>query len=226
MSGIIYIAIGRDYLQQALHSARSVIENYEGNCPDIIIYTDIKSDSLLLFSPTRVHIRSIPVWIDDISSPVSLSGYFKTQLNYLSPFDKTLFLDTDIRAVADISCIWSFCDKSIALAKAFNPLSEIAVYDKDSEEHYTQNLLSISGDFTQYNTGVILFDKCDKVDTVFRDWGREWLIFKNNDNKAFNRLIAKGLEIDYLLSIYNDFYPDRSHKSVLIHYISWYKKYL
>lgn len=224
MNGIIYIAIGWDYLQQALNSAQSIIKNYKGNCPDIIIYSDIEWYGNN--GSPQVRVESIPAWADNISNPVSLSAYLKTQLPQLSPFDKTLFLDTDTLAVADISCIWSYCNKSIALSKAFDPLSEIAKYEKDSEEHFTQQKLSILGDFTQYNTGVILFEKCPEASKIFSDWENEWKIFGYNDNKAFNRLIAKGLKIDYLLSIYNDFYPNRSIYSVIIHYISWYKKYL
>lgn len=218
--GIVYIAIGKQYFDDAIASAISIAENHK-ILPNICIYTDsdpIESNFFI--------VKKIPEDLFSALPPDILAAYLKTKLYQLSPFRKTLFLDTDIRCIANIDCIWSYCNGSIAASRAFNPITEYDCYYQGSEEAYTQHLLSVNGDFTQYNTGVFIFDKCPQVEQAFIDWNTEWELFKRHENMAFNRLASRGLDVDYLLSIYNDFYPNRNYQSVLVHYISHYKDYL
>jgi hypothetical protein len=226
VNGIAYLAIGLSYLQQAVLSAISVIE-HTASCPNITIYTDVYwSSNVLIKDCENINIENISHYCDCSLSPDVLSAYLKTKLYELSPFNKTLFLDTDIRAVGDVSYIWSYCNKSIAVARAFSPLYAEANYSEGSEEKYTQKSLSILGDFAQYNTGVFLFEKCDRISEIFELWNREWHMFKKHENMSFTRITTQGVNVDFLDSKYNQFYPDANLDSILIHYIDSYKIHL
>jgi hypothetical protein len=222
--GIVYIAIGKEHLQLAIKSIASIYDT--GSFPTVTILTDSTIEQFLLIGNNEVRIINIShLCLRSLSSDI-VSAYLKTQLYDLSPFAKTLYVDTDVRAIASIDSIWSYCNKSIAIAPAFSPLREADTFQVDSEEHYTQRWFGVRNDYTQYNTGVFLFEKCERVADIFASWEYEYNRFQYHENMAFNRLIAQGLQVDYLLPCYNDFYPNRDASSVLIHYISGYKKYL
>jgi lipopolysaccharide biosynthesis glycosyltransferase len=221
--GIVYIAIGLNYLEMAISSAMSVL----ANCIEpinIVIFTDLA----LTRDCLGVSIRNITEHIEDVKqlSPGIISAYLKTQLYKLSPFDETLYLDSDVMAVADIKDVWSYCTDNIAVAPAYNPLSKGNNYSGLTEEIETSYYLLVDDSWKQYNTGVFLFNKSSVSYTVFMVWAEEWRRFRNYENMAFTRLNSYGFKFTELPSIYNQFYPDRNGDSVLIHYIGWCKKYL
>lgn len=223
--GIVYIALGVEYLEMATNSILSIVENYSKteHLPNFKVFTDVDTSSI----PRIDQIPSFFQYINPVEYPDNgvATAYIKTILYHLSPFDITLYLDCDTKIVGDISKIWSYCGNRIAVSRAFNPIKEDTIYS-DSECIKTQQQLSVIGDFTQYNTGVFLFKKSPNTKSIFRAWNDEWELFKNHENMAFNRLVAQGMGVDYLLPVYNDFYPNRCPQSVLVHYIAHYKKYL
>jgi Nucleotide-diphospho-sugar transferase len=224
MNGIVYIALGHEHLQLALKSISSIYDT--GSFPLAAIITDSTSETTLLIGNSEVKIINISHLCSKALSPDIISAYLKTQLYKLSPFDKTLFLDTDVRAARNIDAIWTYRNKSIAVAPAFDPIRDTDIFQSDSEEHYTQRWFDVYDNYTQYNTGVFLFEKCNEVKAVFEKWEDEYNRFQHHENMAFNRLVAQGLQVDYLLQVYNDFYPKRTTDSVLVHYIGGYKHFL
>jgi hypothetical protein len=57
-------------------------------------------------------------------------------------------------------------------------------------------------------------------------WNMQWEEYKHHENMAFTRMIAMGMPVNELPSVYNDFYPNKSVNSKLVHYIAHYKQYL
>jgi Glycosyl transferase family 8 len=219
--GIIYIAIGEQYRQMAIRSAESVIDTYSGQCPQIIILTD-NLDSYRV-SPI---IRFQEIELKLPADPACATAYIKVNLNDLSPFTETLYLDCDTKAIADLSGVWEFIGDSIAVAPAYDPLRKGIAYLCNAEANQTSKILSSAGNYNQYNTGVFLFKKSPYIDNVFDLWLREWDKFKNHENMAFTRVTTQGVKVDMLDSKYNQFYPDVDTNTVLVHYIGEYKKYL
>jgi lipopolysaccharide biosynthesis glycosyltransferase len=221
--GIVYIAIGLNYLEMAISSAMSVLTQCVQPI-DIVIFTDLPFNRDCL----GVSIKNISDRIKDVKdlSPDRISSYLKTKLNQISPFDQTLYLDSDVIAVQDISKIWDYCGDNIAIAPAYNPILQYSDYSGLSEELETYYYHLISENCTQYNTGVFLFNKSDNTTNVFKAWHNEWYQFRNHEGMAFNRLCVHEFEYINLPPIYNQFYPQRNGDSILIHYIGWCKKYL
>jgi Glycosyl transferase family 8 len=220
--GIIYIAIGDEYVRMAIESAKSIASHYIGSkCPPIVILTDNPIDLGI-----SLDISMSAIGIKYPANPSVGTAYLKTRLNYLSEFEQTLYLDCDTRVVGDLSPIWDCIGDSIAVAPAYNPIQKYFNYPHDPEASETSIILSKIDDYTQYNTGVLLFEDTLYVDNIFRLWLKEWRRFKHLDNKAFTRAISQGVSVDSLDAKYNQFYPDINADSIIIHYIGVYKQYL
>jgi hypothetical protein len=214
--GIVYIAVGKEHLELAIKSAQSVLKL--NPTVNIKILADAPSSDLVIDISYLVIFRS--GWKKDV-----LVAFLKTQLNIYSPFDMTLYLDNDIRCVGDISDIWQYCGDWLAVSPAFNSIRPTD-RSTDAEIIKTKECLDIVGNYMQYNTGVFLFKKLAHTNELFNQWRQQWGEFRNHENMAFTRLTTYGIPVAYLPHKFNDFYPHRTGSSVLIHYISWYKKYL
>ena len=219
--GIIYIAIGDEYRMMAIQSAQSIIDLYVSECPQITILT---TDSGNFRISPYISLRQING--DFSADPAIATAYLKTRLYFLSEFTKTLYLDCDTRAVGNLSGIWDYLGNSIAVAPAYNPLSEYTVYPRNPEATKTSMCLSKINDYTQYNTGVLLFRRTLNIYKIFELWRKEWCEFQHHENMAFTRLVCQGFNVDYLPSKYNQFYSDADKHSILIHYVGGYKRYL
>jgi lipopolysaccharide biosynthesis glycosyltransferase len=224
-NGIVYIALGIDYLNMALDSMQSIFDTYSifGEFPNFRIFTDIELplDNLVVNAPGFIEYINT----DEYPDKSIATAYLKTQLYNLSPFDKTLYLDCDTKIVGDISDIWSCADDFIAVAPAFNPIKENTFYS-DPETKHTQYCLSVIGDFLQYNTGVFLFQKCASTQIEFDVWKMQWEEYRHHENMAFTRMVAMGMPVKELPHEYNSFYPLATNNDRIIHYIAHTKKYL
>lgn len=145
--GITYIAFGKKYISEAIHSAKSVkLHN-----PDlsICIFTDceIKSpyfDSITVIKPS--HRRP------------------KVDYLFQSPYEYTLYLDSDTEVLSDISQIFDVLEK-FDLAAAYDhnrkrtrPSTLIPAYD------------AIPYTFPEFNSGVLAFRKTEETQRFFHSW--------------------------------------------------------
>lgn len=222
--GIVYIALGWEHLRLAQQSIESIIDRTSESY-NFLIITNLNIPPNTLIHENNIKTLTIQPIDDDLGIS---SAFLKTQLHKLSPFDITLYLDTDIRAVDDIKCIWSRVTEGIGLCRAFHPINPSQFYTADSEREFTRSKLD-PYNFFQYNTGMFLFTKSLAVEKLFDGWYREWTRFKHHENMAFTRLLLDTNNDSVPVNIpdvYNDFYPNISNESVLVHYIGWYKKYL
>jgi Glycosyl transferase family 8 len=219
--GIVYIAIGQADLELAIQSARSVIDTAsEPQLITVLCDCDYSSHNTDSISFVDIGKYSGAYWQD---SGV-VAAYLKTCLYRLSPYDKTLYLDTDIRAVRDISLIWDYLDDGIGLCTAYNPLVKGRIYPTNSEEAFTADTIS---NWDQYNSGMFLFKKSPLMFDFFESWKYQWSKFKVHENMALTRLLDYSpIKPIRLPSKFNDFYPNRNNQSILVHYIGGFKQYL
>lgn len=228
--GIVYIAIGEAYLAMAIRSAQSVIEVTD-LCPPILIITDCFGDHIKLhnISILQVGINSQYLLRRNTRgfSSISYSAFLKTKLNYFSPFQKTLFLDCDILGRNDINSIWDAVGEGIGVTKAFYPILKGVDYSLIAEVDYTARLFEKYQNYSQYNTGMFLFESSYSSSLTFELWNKEWELFTESENMAFNRLVCKkNINPVEMRSKYNEFYPVANQDSCLVHYLSGYKRNL
>ncbi|WP_068956860.1 glycosyltransferase [Pararhizobium polonicum] len=145
--GIIYVAFGQKYVDEALFSASSV----KRHSPSlgITIFTDLPVahavfDSVVLIKPTHKFAK-----VDFIPD---------------SPYDYTLFLDSDTEVVRDITDMFDILDR----------FDMAAVHDHARKSSRWSNKIpdyaAIPYGFSEFNTGVLLYRKSEKMQAFFESW--------------------------------------------------------
>jgi hypothetical protein len=142
--GIIYIATGERHVQMAVSSAKSLIKF----CPNlpIHIFTDGDVSSFACFD-SSTHIPE---------------PHRRSKLDYLteSPYQKTLFLDTDTRICDDISSVFDLLERfEIGMVHDFGRGRRPKQYFGDAPKA-----------LAPINSGVILFKKTEPVIKFFNNW--------------------------------------------------------
>jgi hypothetical protein len=153
--GVMYIASGKKYVQAAVRAAQTVQMHSPGL--GIHLYTDGQNYDDFKFSDSPFPFTTVGR-IDD--------GHRRSKVDYMSstPFDRTLYLDTDTSLNADISDMFRVLERfDIALCHALR--------------RNTRNVLDpwrveIPEAFPQFNSGVILYRKTPAVLQLLEDWGR------------------------------------------------------
>lgn len=145
-TGVIYIAMGDEFVAEARVSARSL----RSSMPDVpvCIITDEEMD-LPEFDEELV--------VDD----PHYSFEDKVENMALSPYDKTVYLDTDVYVEDDISDLFELVDV-FHIAVAHNGAGR-----NDRRETYT--IEGVPDSFPEYNTGVVAFDT-DEMAEFTPDW--------------------------------------------------------
>ena len=150
-SGVVFITAGMTYTRDACDAARSVRDT--NPTLQIDLFCDVPS--------------SVPDHIFDqthlIESPHRRS---KVDCLPLSRFDRTLYLDSDIRVVDDLTSMFGLLDRfefAAAHAHARNRSQTKAVWRHE-----------IPDAFPQLNGGVLLFRKCDRVIQLLKDWAQSF----------------------------------------------------
>lgn len=142
--GIVYIATGRKYLAEAEYSARSV-RRVSPRVP-IAIFSD----------------GSPPSSLFDIRLTLAQPEYsFVDKINALTrtPFDKTLFLDTDTFAMEPVEEMFELLER-FDIAAAAEPA------------RYLYQIAGVPVAFPELNSGVLLYKKNNDVFEVIRQWDK------------------------------------------------------
>lgn len=192
-NGILYYATGNQYREEAHTSAESV-KNVMPDIP-IILFTDKPdaTDSELYDDIYEIERHSHP-FLDRISC-------FQK-----SPFDRTLFLDSDTYVTEDISGIFDLLDRfDIAAAQipGHDPNDEIKRKNSDY-------IPDVPESFPVFNCGVLLFKDNDKVQKSFQQWKE---LYRENldeviDQGPFREIVYKNnLRIHSLPPEYNCRFP-------------------
>jgi hypothetical protein len=143
-TGILYIATGRRHLAEMLVSARSV-RRHMPNVP-IVVYTDQADLPADVFDEIRRIDQPRHSFIDKIAPLCE------------TPFERTIFLDTDTLACAPFFDLFEILDRfDLALAHA--------PYRHD-RPFVTPNC------FAELNTGVLAYRRSSEMIALFQDWLR------------------------------------------------------
>lgn len=156
-----------------------------------------------------------------IDVPKEIRGYksrwLKTQLPLYSPFDQTLYLDSDAVVLQPLDELWE--KTGLFLALDIHPTigQGLIAGDDDhkgsaKERKETADVCLMNNPY--YNGGVIYYTKDDNSDAFFKGWHEEWFKYQNVDQFALVRAIAKKKSVVNTLShIYN--YNPKMYKGQL-----------
>ncbi|NSW52382.1 MAG: hypothetical protein HPY85_07750 [Anaerolineae bacterium] len=151
--GILYIAAGEKYIKAAIESAISV----RRHCPGLAIhlFADSQKYASTDFSRDPYPFTSV----EQINNP-----HRRSKVDYLprTPFDHTLYLDTDTRLNTDIRPMFVLLERfDIALNHA---------HRRNDPTRLGTWRLQLPGAFPQHNGGVILYRKTTEVIDFLEQW--------------------------------------------------------
>jgi hypothetical protein len=179
-SGIVFICTSAFYADRALEAAASVRESN----PQIpmVLFTDQDIQSDLFVS------------VEKIKDP-----HMRSKVDYLdkSPFERTLYLDTDVRVIADISDMFRLLEK-YEMAAAY-------IRARAKPRRLKSWRLSLPRAFPQINCGILLYKKCEATSKLFREWQVAYREAKlEGDQLTFRELLWESdVKFYVLASEYN-----------------------
>lgn len=144
--GVLYIATGKQHIQEAVYSVSSL----KKHMPHV-------HATIFLTEPINDHPFDEVVMIRQLEAhnPKKDKVFYMNQ----SPYERTLFLDTDTYIVSDCSELFALLDK-FDLTVAHAPCR-----NGDSSN-------GVPASFVEMNTGVMLFQKIALVKEFFLEWRR------------------------------------------------------
>lgn len=192
-TGTVYIASGKKYIEEARQSAATL----KKKMPDMKI-TLISSEHIIDPNFEQVIVMNNPQY--------SLLD----KVNYITntPYDYTLFLDTD-------TFISEAFDELFVLLEKF----DIAVAHEQTRISYP--VTGLPDSFPEMNTGVILFKKSPQIKQLFQDWINFYerdlkkLPKPKHDQPAFREALYKNSENLKLATLIPE-YNCRIEKAVFI----------
>jgi hypothetical protein len=185
--GVLYVAAGAKYIRAAVRSAESI----RTHCPGLSthLYADWESHGF--------DFRASPY---PFSSVASIEHpHRRSKVDYLArtPFDRTLYLDTDTALNADVGGMFEILDRfDIALCHA---------HLRHTEARLRPWRSSLPNAFPEYNSGVMLFRRTPAVLAFLEDWRRHYHAagFPEDQVTLRELLWLSGLRIATLPPEYN-----------------------
>lgn len=185
--GVLYIAAGVEHIRIALRSAQSVRKT-NPHLP-IHLFADWQQNKFQFDSEPG----PFTSW-ENIPDP-----HRRSKIDYMAqtPFDKTLYLDTDTQVLCDLNDLFTLLERfDVALAHAHK--REILIKQK-------KVMIEVPNAFPQFNSGVFLYKKNARTIRVFKQW-RQWFYetkLLTDQNTLREVLWASDLRIATLPPEYN-----------------------
>lgn len=180
--GVLYYATGEQCMEEAFESAESL----KRHMPDlpITVVTDQGAVPDLFDTVISIESPDVHPFLDRI------------QYHAQSPYDRTLYLDTDTYITDDISELFDLLDRFDFVA-AFSPVRHRVLLD------------DVPASFTEFNGGVLLFKSSDAVHDMFERFEelhrqhREQELPVNDEPALCQALYESDLDICTLPDEYN-----------------------
>jgi hypothetical protein len=188
--GILYFAKGNEFVSEARLSAKRTKDHMD--CP-ITLVTNSEID---------------PDYIDNvIIDNREFSKADKPRCLLKSPYEKTIFLDSDIWLEDSISELFDILSRfDLALVK--DPM-EGHIYHME----YTHPIDGVPKAFPEYNTGVLAFRKSSDVEDLFEEWNHRCGPDTDRDQLPFrSALYHSTVRFTSLRTEYNCMY--RAHNAL------------
>ena len=178
--GVVYVAYGDPAREQVMLSAKSLREQH----PDLEfrVICDQK------FGRAR-GVPNIKCILHEDTDPGARQ--VKLNVDRLSPFDQTLYLDADTRVRGDITPPFDLLAEGWEMAlvpcRHQGEHAHRHVNEKERETTFAE-----VDDMTALQAGAIWFRKCDAVHRLFAAWREEWRRFEEQDQAALIRALVRN----------------------------------
>lgn len=162
--GVLYIATGETYIQEAIHSAKSVKKNNPDLSITVITNKPVQADPL-----------------DKVIVDSDMGHRYGVLEPGISPYDQTLFLDSDTYVCENLSGIFDLLNE-FDLAVTHSPGRP----ELDNRHNHFLNG-KIPDSFPLYNSGVIIYNDNKQVGDTFKTWSQLYNQYKNQEGIEMNQ---------------------------------------
>jgi hypothetical protein len=206
--GVIFVATGAFYIERAEEAARSVRRTN----PQLGI--TLMSDS----QPRNTGLFDIVVPIDNSHARSKVDNFIR------SPYERTLYLDSDTRVLDDLTSLFSLLDQF--------DLAATHVFRREALKH-RPGRPSIPSSFPQLNSAVVLYRKSETTDLFFSKWSEMYHQAKiKYDQVTFRELLwTFNIRFYVLPPEYNIRYRKylwvwsrREAKPKIVHFFGYHRK--
>ena len=130
----------------------------------------------------------------------------KLQIDKLSPWDQTIYLDADTRIGGPVKPLFGILDDGWDMAIVPCLRQREGVFGHVGTEERLQTLAELGGDdLLALQGGVMAFQKSAAVHAFFEEWRREWSRWAEWDQAALMRaLVRSPVRIHILPNQYNN----------------------
>lgn len=151
------------------------------------------------------------------------AGRIKPRLYYLSPFDRTLYMDADTEFLQDIYAGFEMLDEvDLVATQEYLTVGELynkfmAGWEINIEERAQTIKEGVAADARFVNSGVIFFRTSAANTHLFKEWWEQWMRFQQWDEQlAFMRAIQHSKsKVRYLEPMWND--PQVHDNTIIFH---------
>ncbi|WP_020186880.1 hypothetical protein [Methylopila sp. 73B] len=157
-AGVVYIAFGVDYVAEAVHSARSLKQHTP---VPVTLFTDMETSDLAFDQVVRIKVAHKRAKVDFISR---------------SPYERTLYLDSDTRVVRDVSDIFETLGR-------FDIAATHDLSRKSSRwAHNVPEYDAIPYSFPEYNGGVLAYRSGQRTADFLGLWRDYFYQYRDRTN--------------------------------------------
>jgi len=207
MSGVVYVAVGRDYIDSAAISIDTLRRVFSG---PVMVITD-KPDNKLESLKTKYGI-DVLVHPTNTNDNHRSSRVLKTQVMKLCPYDYGMFIDADTLVLNRIHQVWGVLGaRNIAMARSQHyprvgdagRAKEHMKYDIYSDDF--KLACEVAGKrFPHYHSSTIVWRRSEEIIKLAEMWYEEWQHFKGCDMFPLARaLFRSNVRISKLPRKYN-----------------------
>lgn len=174
-NGALYVAYGKAARQEAAQSAETLREHN----PDLPIATI--SDKAI--APYR-HIR--------FKEPGNGARWAKLQMDKLTPFDNTMYIDADTRVKGNLMTGFDILNDGWQMVIAPSTRQKTDVLGHLSTEDKACTLETLGcNEPLNLQAGLLFFRKCEAIHRLFELWRTEWQRFQDQDQGALLRALQE-----------------------------------
>jgi hypothetical protein len=186
--GVIYCATNNVFfLEAALISAIA----FRQLNPDIsvTIFCDASTYQKLPLEDVGIKLVKVSMEADRNKSLGFVSRNLKTQLAKITPYQETLYIDSDMLPLKPIAHIWNYLSEA-DLAMVLDESPTIAQCDHIEKEEIDYTMRILPGSTPQFNSGFMLWRDNEETQALFEQWQQEWQCFQKHDQLAMARALA------------------------------------
>ncbi len=173
--GAVYVAYGDNAQREALASITS-LRDHHPDLPVAVIGDDKLNADMRL----------------DVDVPGYGARQAKLQMNLLSPFDQTIYIDADTRIRGPVNAGFDVLGDGWDMVVTPSTRQHNAAFQHLTESDRRLTLKEMGTDHVlQLQAGVMWWRNCTEVDRLFAAWRDEWAKFERMDQGALIRAIRR-----------------------------------